>query len=104
MRLEWAIRSSCRLDHQALEDVVALVDQRLDTSTDLLILNKFGKREAEGTGFRQTIAHAIEMGIPVLVAVNPAQRHTLSEFTGGDLEYLPGNQNTIMDWCRSNRR
>ncbi|MBT6206119.1 MAG: DUF2478 domain-containing protein [Rhodospirillaceae bacterium] len=92
--------TSCRLDHQALEDVVALVDQRLDASTDLLILNKFGKREAEGAGFRQTIGHAIELGVPVIVAVNPAQRGALSDFAGDDLEYLPENLNAILNWCR----
>lgn len=75
----------------------------MDASTDLLILNKFGKREAEGAGFRQIIGHAIELGIPVLVAVNPAQRDALSDFAGDDLEHLPENQDAILNWCRHNR-
>lgn len=96
--------TSCRLDHQALEEVVALVEQRLDASIDLLILNKFGKREAEGAGFRQIIGHAIELGVPVIVAVNPAQHDALSDFAGADLEHLPENRDVILNWCRRKGR
>ena len=42
----------CRLDTSALETAVAQVAARLDERTDLLIINKFGRHEAEGRGFR----------------------------------------------------
>ncbi|MFN4192073.1 MAG: DUF2478 domain-containing protein, partial [Tabrizicola sp.] len=39
----------CTLDSGALEQSVAMVQQRLP-GADLLVVNKFGKREAEGKG------------------------------------------------------
>ena len=46
-----------------------IVAAALDRSADFLILNKFGKTEAEGGGLRDLIVQAVERGVPVLVAV-----------------------------------
>ena len=35
-----------------------------------MIVNKFGKHEASGRGFRMVIAEAIERNIPVIVGVS----------------------------------
>ncbi len=48
----------CRLDPAALEKAVAAVAQRLAGEVDVLIVNKFGKHEADGRGFRDVIAEA----------------------------------------------
>ncbi|MEM9638029.1 MAG: DUF2478 domain-containing protein, partial [Pseudomonadota bacterium] len=45
----------CRLDPAALETAVGLVQTRLSES-DCLIVNKFGKHEADGRGFCPAIA------------------------------------------------
>ena len=66
----------CRLDPSALETAVGQVAARLDAQTDLLIVNKFGKHEAEGRGFRDLIGAALEMDVPVLVGLN-AQREII---------------------------
>jgi hypothetical protein len=60
----------CRLDPAALETAVGLVSSGLSDGTDVLIVNKFGKHEAEGRGFRDVIAAALAMDIPVLVGIN----------------------------------
>ena len=73
----------CRLDPAALETAVGLVEARLDQGVDLLIINKFGKHEAEGRGFRNVIAQAMGLGIPVLVGLNGLNRVAFEEFTGG---------------------
>ena len=39
------------------------------TQPRLLIVNKFGKIEADGGGLREAIAEAVDLGIPVLVGV-----------------------------------
>ena len=57
----------CRLDPAALETAVGLVSAELSIGADVLIVNKFGKHEAEGRGFRGVIAEALSMGIPVIV-------------------------------------
>ncbi|MEM7120429.1 MAG: DUF2478 domain-containing protein [Pseudomonadota bacterium] len=88
----------CRLDHEALEDVVGLVDRAIESTTDVLIINKFGKREGEGAGFRQTIARAIDLNIPVLVGINEAERQTFESFVGGAGHVLPARLDDVLLW------
>ncbi len=90
----------CRLNHEALEDVVGLVDRAIDSSTDVLIINKFGKREGEGAGFRQTIARAIDMDIPVLVGISDAERRAFESFVGGAGQVLPARVDDVLAWYR----
>lgn len=90
---------SCRLDHVALEDAVGLVDRWLGPATELLIVNKFGKREGEGAGFRQTIARALENGIPVLLGAGEGVRPALEAFLGGTFDTLPEDVDAILAWC-----
>ena len=59
----------CRLDHDVLSAVMLAVERSLTGNVDLLIINKFGKEEAEGRGFRQAIGMAVEREIPVLIGV-----------------------------------
>ncbi len=90
--------TGCRLDHEALEDVVGLVDGSIDPSTDVLIINKFGKREGEGAGFRQTISRAIDLNIPVLVGIGDAERETFERFVGGAGQVLPPRVDDVLLW------
>ncbi len=59
----------CRLDVEALLMAVARVRATLMTAPDLLIVNKFGKTECEGGGCRSLLVEAIDLNVPVLVAV-----------------------------------
>ena len=59
----------CALDVDQLLKAMQIVRAALDARPDLVILNKFGKTEAEGAGFRPLIAEAIEAGLPLLIAV-----------------------------------
>src|SRR3546814_7667320 len=63
----------CRLDAGAVEQSVLWVAGTLE-SAELLVVNKFGKQEAEGKGLSGTIAEALEHGLPVLVVVNGLNR------------------------------
>ena len=72
----------CRLDPEALENAVATVQNSLSASADLMIVNKFGKHEAEGRGFRDLIAEALEKGTPVLVGVNRLNLDAFLDFSG----------------------
>ncbi len=80
----------CRLDPEALETAVGLVGETLGRDADCLIVNKFGKHEAEGRGLRPTIAEAVAQEIPVLVGLNALNRAAFDEFSGGmATEVLP---------------
>jgi len=59
----------CRLDVGVLVSALASARDAIRARPDVLVVNKFGKTEAEGRGFRPLVADAIELGIPVLIAV-----------------------------------
>ena len=59
----------CALDIGQLLSAMERVRKALAAAPDLVILNKFGKAEAEGGGFRPLIVEAIESGLPLLIGV-----------------------------------
>lgn len=88
----------CRLDPAELERAVGLVTQSLDNAPQLLIINKFGKHEADGRGFRPLIADALERGIPVLVGLNQLNIERFQEFSGGMADALKPDLGSLTDW------
>ncbi|WP_299079717.1 DUF2478 domain-containing protein [uncultured Ruegeria sp.] len=88
----------CRLDPAALEQAVGYVTASLKDAPQLLIINKFGKHEADGRGFRPVIAEALAQDIPVLVGVNGLNAEKFNEFTGGEAEQLVPDVQAIADW------
>lgn len=93
----------CRLDPSALESAVGLVGKQLGTGADILIVNKFGKHEADGRGFRSVIAEAIAADIPVLVGVNTINVDAFMEFVGSDARALAPCHQELLAWVRSVR-
>lgn len=91
----------CRLDAGALETAVGLVAARLSSGTDLLIVNKFGKHEAEGRGFRDVIAAAVAADVPVLVGLNALNRAAFEAFSGGAAIELAPDLPTLEGWALS---
>ena len=94
----------CRLDPAALEQAVALVEAGLETSPDLLILNKFGKHEAEGRGFRPLIAEALARDIPVLLGVNGLNQQAFEAFAGKYAEEIAMDIEGLAAWFKSVRK
>ncbi len=95
--------SGCRLDAGALERAVGLVEATLNDATDLLIINKFGKQEIEGRGFRSLVADALSHGIPVLTAIRPSQLEAFTDFAGEMAEEVKANPQGIYDWLTTHR-
>lgn len=73
----------CRLDQGALATAAGWVEGSISTDIDVLVLNKFGRREAEGAGLRAAIAAAVELDIPVIVGLAPENREAWDVFCGG---------------------
>ncbi|GAB5464171.1 DUF2478 domain-containing protein [Hoeflea alexandrii] len=88
----------CRLNPAALEEAVALVETALEPSPDLLIINKFGKHEAEGRGFRPLIAEALARDIPVLLGVNSLNQDAFEDFIGGYAEEINADAISLAAW------
>jgi glycosyltransferase involved in cell wall biosynthesis len=64
----------------------------------VLIVNKFGKHEAEGRGFRAVIAEALALGMPVIVGVNGLNLAGFEEFTSGLATRLPPDCEALAAW------
>lgn len=88
----------CRLDPEALELAVAEVARSMDTDFDIFILNKFGKQEAEGRGFRDLIATALERGAAVLAGTNGLNTERFQEFSGGLAHYVRPDEDSLLSW------
>ena len=94
----------CRLDPEALETAIGRVMVALESDIQCLIVNKFGKQEAEGRGFRPVIADALSRGIPVLVGLNKLNKEAFETFTGGIAEFLSPDHEIIEDWLLANMK
>ncbi|WP_397541952.1 DUF2478 domain-containing protein [Roseovarius salis] len=88
----------CRLDPAALERAVGHVAAGLADGADCLIVNKFGKHEADGRGFRPVIADALSRGIPVLVGLSRLNAAAFLEFSGGIAAQLPPRSADLERW------
>lgn len=88
----------CRLDPSALELAVAAAEVRLSEGCDLVIVNKFGKHEAEGRGFRNLIAEALLRDVPVLVGVNALNAPRFVEFTADGAQRLAPDLPDLLNW------
>lgn len=77
---------------------MGIVLTRLAAGADVLIVNKFGKHEAEGRGFREAIAEALARDIPVLVGVNRLNLAAFEEFSGGLAVPLLPQEDALCAW------
>lgn len=95
----------CRLDPAGLEAAVGHVAAGLEAERpELMILNKFGKAELAGRGFRPVIARALELEVPVLIGLNRANLDGFEAFAGGAAEVLPAEPEALRLWCRGAAR
>ena len=92
----------CRLDAAGLETAVGLAEAALlaGPRPRLVILNKFGKREVDGGGFRPLIGRALEMGVPVLTAVGTGNLEGFEGFAEGLAERVGATEAEALAWCR----
>jgi nucleoside-triphosphatase THEP1 len=91
----------CRLNPDALEQAVGWVEARIADDIDLLVVNKFGKHEADGRGFRTAIAQALEADIPVVVGLNSMNRAAFHDFTGGAADEIAPEPSALLAWARA---
>lgn len=89
----------CRLDVGLLTEIGEAVLHSLhDDQPRLLVVNKFGKIEADGGGLRQAVAEAVDLGIPVLVGVPARNLDRWRAFAGPLAIELPPTVGAVADW------
>lgn len=88
----------CKLNPEALETAVGQTEARLKDGADLLIVNKFGKQEAEGRGFREAVGQALANDIPAIIGLSEGSREAFMEFVG-DAEEIAPEHDAVLAWA-----
>ncbi|MFY0616538.1 MAG: DUF2478 domain-containing protein [Shimia sp.] len=88
----------CRLDPDAMATAINEVSRTLSEPFDVFVLNKFGKQESEGRGFRDLLAEALSSGATVIAGTNPLNAQVFEEFSGGLATQVPANIDALLDW------
>ena len=95
-----AAARGCRLDGGALEEAVVAVAGRM-AGAEVLVVNKFGKLEAQGRGYVPLIAEALGRDMAVLVGVNALNLPDLLAFCDGMATALPPDPDAIAAWAQA---
>ena len=90
--------SGCRLDLARLQHAGARVAEALEAGADLLIVNRFGKRERDGKGLGHLLERALGAGIPVVIAVSRHRFEDWVRFAGGMSVKLPCDRAALQAW------
>jgi nucleoside-triphosphatase THEP1 len=90
----------CRLDIGRLESAGARVASAMDGGADLLIVNRFGKRERDGKGLAYLIERALKSDIPVVIAVSGQSFAEWIKFAGGMSVKLACDRDALDAWWR----
>ena len=95
--------SGCRLDRAVLAEAAGLLSTALDEKLDVLVLNKFGKTEAEGAGLRDALARAVTAGVPAIVGVPYRNLDQWRAFAGELAAETTLEASTVWSWLASHR-
>jgi hypothetical protein len=91
----------CRLDDQGLSELAERLTAAIGDSPDLVVINRFGRAEAEGRGLVKPIAQALKADIPVLIAVPERRFYDWIRFSDGMNVRLPCRREAVDRWWRS---
>ncbi len=93
--------AGCRLDAARLAGVATRLSDAMTRGSDLLIINRFGRTEAEGSGLAGLIVRALDADIPVLIAVPEYRFAALIKFSDGMNVRLACRRDALDRWWRS---
>ncbi|MBU2531123.1 MAG: DUF2478 domain-containing protein [Alphaproteobacteria bacterium] len=88
----------CRLAPHVLETLVGSTIAALEQGVDVLIINKFGKQEALGAGFRDVISRAVADGVPTMIAVNVTYLDSWRAFASDFADELRPDVGQLRQW------
>jgi hypothetical protein len=91
----------CRLDLGRLQHAGERVAGALEAGADLVIINRFGKRERDGKGLAFVIERALDAGIPLVIAVANHNFADWIKFANGVGVKLPCDLDAAGDWWRT---
>ncbi len=95
--------AECRLDTKWLADIAAGIEGAIAEGADLVIVNRFGKLEADGRGLIDLIQIALDADIPVLIAVPEHRFTSWIKHSGGMNVRIPCRRDALDRWWHSVR-
>jgi nucleoside-triphosphatase THEP1 len=90
----------CRLDIGRLQSAAERVADAMTGGADLLIVNRFGKRERDGKGLAYLIERALGADIPVVIAVSQERFAEWIKYAGGMSVKLACERPALETWWR----
>lgn len=88
----------CRLDLARLQNAGMRIADALAHGADLVIINRFGKRERDGKGLSHLIERALDADIPVVIAVGRDHFADWIKFAGGMSVRLGCEREALEAW------
>jgi len=95
------LATGCSLDAARLMEAAGIIRDAINDDSDLLVLSRFGKSEADGGGLIDCASHAVASGVPVLMTVGGKHLDAWREYHGGLGVELKPERDAISNWCRS---
>jgi len=87
-----------RIDPAAVDEAAALIAASFRKCPELLIVNKFGRLEADGGGLSEVISNAVDLGIAVVVGVPERRLASWRAFTNGLAEEAVLDSPRVQQW------
>jgi uncharacterized protein DUF2478 len=91
----------CRLDVSRLHSAAARIADAMEAGADLLVVNRFGKRERDGKGLAYLIERALGSDIPVVIGVSSERFSEWIKFSWGMSVKLPCERSALDAWWQS---
>jgi nucleoside-triphosphatase THEP1 len=91
----------CGLDCGQLASIARLIEAAIQEGADLVVINRFGKLEANGEGLIDLIRQAAEADIPVVIAVPEHRFARWITYSAGMTVRLPCQRAALDRWWQS---
>jgi hypothetical protein len=88
----------CHLDVDRLHSAGLRIASALEAGADIVIVNRFGKRERDGKGLIYLIERAIDAGLPVVIAVSSRHFAEWIKFADGMTVKLACHKHALEAW------
>jgi hypothetical protein len=88
----------CRLDLARLQNAGERIAEAMGKGADVVIINRFGKRERDGKGLGYLIERALDADIPVVIAVASDHFNDWIKFSGGMSVKLACERAALEQW------
>lgn len=88
----------CRIDPRGLAQAGALLRAGIDAHPDCVLVNKFGKMEADGLGLADEIGRCVAAGVPLVIGVPRRFLEAWNAFAGGLDTQLPCSDAALAEW------